>query len=81
MVPDYWEAIIWKTEAARQEKFDERHGFEIMEEKIYRILDKKRTIGMVHNATFLCASVSKRSARGNENNLKPEYYLDALDAH
>lgn len=81
MVPDYWEAIIWKTEAARQEKFDERHGFEIMEEKIYRILDKKRTIGMVRNATFLCASVSKRSARGNENNLKPEYYLDALDAH
>ena len=81
MIPDYWEAVIWKTEAAKEEKFDERHGFEIMEERMYRILDKKRTIGLLRNAIYSCASVSRRSTRGYENNLKAEYYLGALDAH
>lgn len=81
MVPGYWDALVWKTEAVRGMRFDQRHGAETKIELIYRILDKKRSICLVKDAVFLSASGSRESARGYENNLKPEYYLKDLDEH
>ena len=40
MVPGYWDALVWKTEAVRGMRFDQRHGAETKIELIYRILDR-----------------------------------------
>ena len=80
-IPNCYEGILLRTEAARAEKFQESHGYETFEEYVYRILDKKKKIGYVRQAVILVDRPIKRSISRNKDNLQKEWYLGTVRDH
>lgn len=80
-IPNCYEGILLRTEAAQEEQFRESHGYETFEEYVYRILDRKKKIGYVRQAVILVDGPIKRSVSRNKDNLKREWYLGTVRDH
>lgn len=80
-MPMTYTALVFSTESVKNEKFDMRHGTEIWEEFVYRILDKKRKLGYVSTAIFVVNEPEKKNNVRNIYNTDKGWYLDTLKGH
>lgn len=80
-IPFFVEAVALRTDAAQAESFDESNGYEIWEEYLYRILERKKKIGYVQYAVMLAAVPAKSSEVRNKDNIKTDWYLGTAKNH
>lgn len=79
-MPMTYNAAIFKTGSVQNELFDERHGIDTWEEYVYRIIDKKKTLGYVAE-DFMIDGFSKVNPRKTSYNTDKDWYLGVLRVH
>lgn len=80
-IPNYYEAVLFKTDVIKQVHFEIEHGYEVWEACVYRMLNAKKKIGYVKSAVMLIDHPSKRDAMKNKDNIKTDWYLNTVEKH
>lgn len=79
--PSTFEGCVFRTESVQGMAFREEHGFEIWDEFVCRVLDKKRTFAFLNDTYFLTVQPKVESVTYNPDIMHKRWYLDSVEKH